>query len=55
MRHRDAHPACVIEAEKTAAPGPAPTFWPGATDGANPTNFTNNAVVDFDPEWQPVP
>ncbi len=26
-----------------------------ATDGANPTNLTDNAVVDFDPEWQPVP
>ena len=28
----------------------------GATDGANPTNLADNAgVVDFDPEWQPVP
>ncbi len=26
-----------------------------ATDGANPTNLTDNAVVDFDPEWKPVP
>ena len=26
-----------------------------ATDGANPTNLTDNAVVDFDPGWQPVP
>ena len=26
-----------------------------ATDGANPTNLTENAAVDFDAEWQPVP
>ncbi len=27
-----------------------------ATDGANPTNLTDNAAaLDFDPEWQPVP
>lgn len=26
-----------------------------ATDGANLTNLTDNATVDFDPEWQPVP
>ncbi|MDQ3377633.1 MAG: hypothetical protein M3533_12170 [Actinomycetota bacterium] len=26
-----------------------------ATDGANPTNLTDNAVLDFDPEWQPLP
>ena len=27
-----------------------------ATDGANPTNLTDNATaLDFDPEWQPVP
>jgi len=26
-----------------------------ATDGANPTNLTDNAAVDFDAEWQPVP
>jgi hypothetical protein len=26
-----------------------------ATDGANPTNLTDNAAaIDFDPEWQPV-
>ena len=25
------------------------------TDGANPTNLTDNAAVDFDAEWQPVP
>ena len=28
----------------------------GATDGANPTNLTDNAAaIDFDPEYQPVP
>jgi Tol biopolymer transport system component len=26
-----------------------------ATDGANPTNLTDNAGVDFDPGWQPLP
>ncbi len=26
-----------------------------ATDGANPTNHTDNDAVDFDAEWQPVP
>jgi Tol biopolymer transport system component len=26
-----------------------------ATDGANPTNLADNALVDFDPQWQPVP
>jgi len=26
-----------------------------ATDGANPTNLTNNTVVDFDPDWQLLP
>ena len=26
-----------------------------ATDGANPTNLTDNTAIDFDAEWQPVP
>jgi Tol biopolymer transport system component len=26
-----------------------------ATDGATPTNLTNNNHIDFDAEWQPVP
>ena len=26
-----------------------------ATDGANPTNLTNNPALDFQPAWQPLP
>jgi hypothetical protein len=26
-----------------------------ATDGSNPTNLADNAVVDLDPQWNPVP
>jgi hypothetical protein len=25
--------------------------WTMNADGANPTNLTDNAVLDFDPEW----
>jgi len=35
-----------------------PEIWKmRATDGANPTNLTDNSITDFDfdPEWQPLP
>jgi hypothetical protein len=26
-----------------------------ATDGANPTNLTNNTTNEYQPDWQPLP
>jgi Tol biopolymer transport system component len=60
----DASPTLSPDGRKVAFNGDKPgsdnttdvdiwRMW--VTDGANPANLTVYAVVDFDPEWQPVP